>query len=166
MVMTTYTYESKQFQNMEKFILNEIKFSQENGYSPRAKRHMKRQLLHEMNNVKRMKIEKTKSELDAESDSEYEPEPGPESDSDTETELKSKLDLEYESDSESNNEPLIGLTFHDYKCSKLTPFITFCYFASLFTCYLCIIMMVESTSNQYYLLHNNSTINKFSCITI
>ena len=164
MVMTTYTYESKHFQNMEKFILNEIKFSQENGYSPRAKRHMKRHLLHEMNNVKRMKNEKTKSDSDAESESEYEP--VPETESESELESESKLDLEYESKSDSDNEPLIGLTFHDYKCSKLTPFITFCYFASLFTCYLCIIMMVESTSNQYYLLHNNSTSNKFSCITI
>ena len=151
MVMTLYTYESEPFQNMEKFVLNEIKFSQENGYSPRAKRHMKRQLLREMNNVKKMKIEKMESDLDLELESEVE----------SEVELGS----DSESKSESDNETSVDLTFHEYKCSKLTPFITFGYFVSLFTCYLCIVMIV--TSKEEHLLYNdtyNSTTNTFSCI--
>lgn len=150
MVMTLYTYESEPFQNMEKFVLNEIKFSQENGYSPRAKRHMKRQLLREMNNVKKMKIE---SEVESESEV------------DVVSESESETEVDVVSESESDDEVSMELTFHEYKCSKLTPFITFGYFVSLFTCYLCIVMIV--TSKEEHLLYNdtyNSTTNTFSCI--
>jgi len=140
MVMTTYTYESEPFQNMEKFVLNEIKYSQENGYSPRAKRHMKRQLLREMNNVKKMKLNHYESE--------------------------SELESELENDSEYD-EKSMELTFHEYKCSKLNTIITLGYFASLFTCYLFTVMLI--TPSEKYFLYNdsyNSTSNTFSCVSI
>jgi len=153
MVMTTYTYESEQFQNMEKFILNEIKFSQENGYSPRAKRHMKRQLLREMNNVQKNNTQK-KNESYTTLYTNY-------SDEDEDEEF-----LESDLDSDSEYKKNASLTLNEHKQVFLCTTIIVGYFSLAYLFYEFLDKMIISNEKCIlkYLPYNES--NNISCANL
>ena len=118
------------FNVMEKFILNEIDYAQQCGYSSRAKRYMKRKLNEELKPY--LEIQKIQEEDEGDKDSEYE-----KTYELTEMQLNKRFARNYEN------------LFMDY---KLNIFYSFVYISVIFTFYVTIMYLAVSSKN--YVLEN------------